>query len=252
MNTPDIAHDTALDLARTYADLADEIGFAASLTEARTRVVASAADLFRADAAVLLEGKPSDAIGYLAASNEQIGHALRDALRNAGEGPTLDVLRAGNTVYVSDLGTDPRWPSFARDVMRTTALRSGVVTQLRFGPQRAGSLAVFANRPGYANGHLAEHVAVFGTHMSLALSRVTAQVSTDNLRIALETNREIAMAIGILMNSKKLAEEQAFDLLRAWSQHSHEKLRDVAAHVVLTGALPPVRQSLPPSCSASA
>lgn len=58
-----------------------------------------------------------------------------------------------------------------------------------------------------------------------------------NLEEALATNREIGQAIGILMASDHLTAEQAFERLRTASQHSHRKLRDIAADVVETGVL---------------
>ena len=67
---------------------------------------------------------------------------------------------------------------------------------------------------------------------------VTAQQSqADNLRIALTTNREIGTAMGILMASRKLTSEHAFDLLRQVSQHSHRKLHDIALEVIDTGTV---------------
>lgn len=58
-----------------------------------------------------------------------------------------------------------------------------------------------------------------------------------NLEEALATNREIGQAIGILMATDHLTAEQAFDVLRTASQHSHRKLRAIAADVVETGTL---------------
>ena len=55
---------------------------------------------------------------------------------------------------------------------------------------------------------------------------------------ALESSREIGTAIGILMARELCTADQAFDLLRVASQHTHRKLRDIAAHVKETGALP--------------
>jgi plasmid stabilization system protein ParE len=62
-----------------------------------------------------------------------------------------------------------------------------------------------------------------------------ALAEIGNLRIALETNRRISMAIGILMARRRIAEGEAFDCLRAASQRTHRKLRDVAEDVIYTG-----------------
>ncbi len=67
------------------------------------------------------------------------------------------------------------------------------------------------------------------------LSKARDQVK--NLEIALTSNRDIGTAVGILMNSHLLTQEEAFTTLRMVSQHSHRKLREVANEVIFTGAL---------------
>jgi AmiR/NasT family two-component response regulator len=48
------------------------------------------------------------------------------------------------------------------------------------------------------------------------------------------------MAMGILMASKLLTAEQAFEQLRKASQHLHRRVREVAEQVTETGQLPPL------------
>jgi len=48
----------------------------------------------------------------------------------------------------------------------------------------------------------------------------------------------IGTAVGIVMASYQLTAEQGFQLLVAASQNTNNKLRDIAARVVDTGALP--------------
>jgi AmiR/NasT family two-component response regulator len=59
----------------------------------------------------------------------------------------------------------------------------------------------------------------------------------ENLEIALRTARQIGMALGIVMCRYGLTEDDAFAALRALSQKSHRKLREIAEQVVLTGDL---------------
>jgi AmiR/NasT family two-component response regulator len=54
---------------------------------------------------------------------------------------------------------------------------------------------------------------------------------------ALESNREIGVAMGILMQRHQLTREQAFDVLRGVSQDSNRKLSVVATEVADTGIL---------------
>lgn len=58
-----------------------------------------------------------------------------------------------------------------------------------------------------------------------------------NLETALIAARRIGAAMGILMASHQVTEEQAFALLRAASQRQNRKLRDVADDVILTGTI---------------
>ena len=76
------------------------------------------------------------------------------------------------------------------------------------------------------------------THCAIALAGAATRSNNDHLRQALESNRDIGAAIGILMGTKLVTKEQAFDLLRIASQHTHRKLREVALDVIDTGALP--------------
>jgi len=73
--------------------------------------------------------------------------------------------------------------------------------------------------------------------VSLSSALHQQRVRAANLEQALATNREIGQAIGILMATDHLTATQAFERLRTASQHSHRKLRDIAADVTETGVL---------------
>ncbi len=59
-----------------------------------------------------------------------------------------------------------------------------------------------------------------------------AQRELADLTTALESNRDIGAAIGIVMMTRGVEPKAAFDLLRRASQSRHTKLRDVAREVV--------------------
>ena len=79
----------------------------------------------------------------------------------------------------------------------------------------------------------------------LQQAAVQAQEQIAHLEIALVSSRRIGAAMGVLMASRRVTDEQAFALLRMASQHNHRKLRDIAEEVVLTGELPMVEVSAP-------
>lgn len=59
-----------------------------------------------------------------------------------------------------------------------------------------------------------------------------------NLTRALESNRTIGAAIGVLMVTRQLTYQQGFDLLSATSQRRNRKIADLAAAVLYEGDLP--------------
>jgi hypothetical protein len=72
------------------------------------------------------------------------------------------------------------------------------------------------------------------------------KATADHLQVALSSNREIGIAVGILMVNHQLTDEQAFDLLSRVSQHLNRKLRVIALEVARTGAI-----ELPPGLTVS-
>ena len=64
-----------------------------------------------------------------------------------------------------------------------------------------------------------------------------AEEQIEHLRIALVSARRIGAAIGILMGTRRVTDDQAFELLCRVSQNRNRKLRDVADEVMQTGTL---------------
>ena len=52
------------------------------------------------------------------------------------------------------------------------------------------------------------------------------------LKEALDSNRRIGMAMGLVMGQLQVTDEEAFDALRRISQNTNRKLRDVADDVI--------------------
>lgn len=58
-----------------------------------------------------------------------------------------------------------------------------------------------------------------------------------NLEIALASNREMGMAVSIIMSTHKMTAECSFERLRLVGMKTNRQLIDVSAGVVSTGAL---------------
>lgn len=155
-----------------------------------------------------------------------------------GEGPCMQALIQSDLVWSDDLTIDRQWPLFAPRAVEATGVRSMASYRLFLSQDRRGALNFYATTPG-AFDRLALGVgAIFASYASLTLLNELHQDKIMNLERALESSREIGTAIGILMARELCTADQAFDLLRVASQHTHRKLRDIAAHVKETGALP--------------
>ena len=78
---------------------------------------------------------------------------------------------------------------------------------------------------------------MLATHCSWLVSAMLARDRADNLARALQSNREIGVAMGILMQRHRLTREQAIHALRVASQETNRKLADIATEVADTGIL---------------
>lgn len=179
------------------------------------------------------DGRPTT----LAASNELAAHV--DSIEyDAGEGPCLDAIEHDDINVVADLATDQRWPKFAERAVRETPVRSMLGVRIYISESDRGALNFYAPQVGAFTGLDIGIAATMSTLASLALRHATEQQRSANLEIALESSRQIGMAIGILMSSRLLTADQAFEELRRVSQQLNRKVRDVALAVNETGTLP--------------
>jgi hypothetical protein len=164
-----------------------------------------------------------------------------DAIQyDTGEGPCLEAIEDNDLTASNDLALEDRWPNFCRRAVEETAVRSMFGIRIFLGGDDRGALNFYATEAG-AFSELDRGVgAVFSTLASLALQNAVEKRRSDNLLIALESSRQIGMAMGILMSSKLITADEAFEQLRKASQHLHRRVRDIAEEVMETGELPPV------------
>jgi hypothetical protein len=164
-----------------------------------------------------------------------------------GTGPCVDAVLKQTRFNCRDLRTDPRWPQFGQRAAESTGILSMLSLRLYMENDRGliAGLNAYAHQPGAFDDASETIALLMATHGALAVSNAAARYKARNLERALQTNREIGIAIGVLMAQQKITREQAFDLLRIASQHGHRKLAEIAAQVAETGALPaiPVKRS---------
>jgi hypothetical protein len=157
-----------------------------------------------------------------------------------GEGPCLEAIATNNIEQVPDLRTENRWPLFARAIVDQSTARSMLSFRLFLTEEKRAALNLYATRPGAFNEQSTATGAMFAAYASMALLAADRHDTANHLIRALETNREIGVAMGILMANGRLTSRQAFDQLRAASQILNRKLHDIAADVARTGVVPAV------------
>ncbi len=157
----------------------------------------------------------------------------------AGEGPGLDAIAQGGTVYAEDLATDPRWLSFGPEATKA-GVRSAFALRLSDDVSRDAALILYARDP-QAFGALDRAKGVILAAMAgLALSAAEAHEdeAKDTIQAALAIREMIGRAEGILMEREHINADQAYDILHQASQHLNTRIRDVAQVLVDTGKSP--------------
>lgn len=159
-----------------------------------------------------------------------------DALQaEVGEGPCLDAVYSEKVVRVPDMGSEQRWPTFARRAAEAGAA-SMLSFQLWVEGDSLGALNLYARTPA-AFGEESEQVGLlFVSHAAVAMAGAQKQ---DQFVAAVATRDLIGQAKGILMERYQLDAQKAFALLVLVSQHNNRQLRDVATELARTGELPP-------------
>jgi hypothetical protein len=152
------------------------------------------------------------------------------------DGPCLRSAERDQNYLLFDVTTDARWPRFCAALAEQTAYRCVLSFQLEV--QDSAALNLFAEQPGAFSDDDVDLAAVFAAHTTSLVALHEAEDHAAHLEVALQTNREIGAAIGVLMAHHKVTQDDAFALLRTASQSLHRKLRDVASEVVATGTLP--------------
>jgi GAF domain-containing protein len=162
-----------------------------------------------------------------------------DAIQyDTGQGPCLNAIAEHVTYVIDDLAEDDRWPLFSRRAVEETGVRSMLSFRLFLQGDTMGALNLYSRRPAAFDEHTRAVGTVLAAHAAVALSAARSRERAVELQDALGSNREIGMAMGILMGRSGVTQDEAFALLRRASQQLHRKLREVAAEVVDTGALP--------------
>ena len=155
-----------------------------------------------------------------------------------GSGPCVDAILQETWFRTGDLGADSRWPQFGQRAVAAAAVQSMLSFRLFLEDEDlVAGLNLYSLRKD-AFDDAAQMVGILlATHGALAISAAAARERAAQVQQALVSNREIGVAMGVLMTRYNFTRSQAFDLLRVASQHTNRKLAEIATEVGDTGTL---------------
>lgn len=225
--------------ALAVADLARGLGDAADAADAASRIIKHALDLTGARWAEMVEPRDGKPPRILASTDLTLSKALLRAGQQSPQGPELPGLRPpADSIVIDDLFADPRYPALSAVARTRLPVRSAVLHFLVVQGRYAAGLAVYDPRVGYFTPERQRTLSVLASVAGMALAGLAAFDRARELTVALDSNRSIGTAVGIVMATEQVDSEAAFRRLVGVSQGTNRKLRDVAAAVLVTGALP--------------
>jgi hypothetical protein len=124
----------------------------------------------------------------------------------------------------------------------TLLLDCGIVTELifalRMGDTDHGYLRFLFYEDVALSAPIGRLAAAFSVQAAIAIDRATLQLAVTQLQTAIDTNRDIGAAVGILMAREGISYQGGYQLLRSTSQNTNRKLRTVAAEILAGQELP--------------
>lgn len=174
-----------------------------------------------------------------AATDSFARHA--DAIQyEVGSGPCIDAALEATAYRTGNIQHDERWPEFGRRVS-SLGVRSMAAYRLQLDGDDIGDVAalnLYSRVPNAFDDKAMMMGLLLATHGGLTLRAARSSRTALHLTRALESSRLTGTAVGILMSSHRLSQQQAFDLMSVASQKSNVKLVDIATAVVAEGDLP--------------
>ena len=151
-----------------------------------------------------------------------------------GDGPDLEIIEDHRGVIVDDTETDSRWPAWSNQVAEA-GVRSMLGTRLHTSETTIGSLNLYDVRAGAFTAEDRGIAEILASHAAVAMESTREQV---NLWKAIDARQVIGQAQGLLMERFAIDADQAFTVLRRYSQDRNVKLNAVAQLLIETRRLP--------------
>jgi GAF domain-containing protein len=156
----------------------------------------------------------------------------------SGTSPGRAAFLDASVVYSADLSIDGRFGEYAQAIVDRTPIRSVLSFGLQLREERLGVLSMYAKSANHFGDDAVERGSLLAAHAAIAIEAESSASRAENLEAALQSNRTIGLALGILMERHDLTADGAFQVLRRASSYGNRKLALIAEELVNTGHLP--------------
>jgi GAF domain-containing protein len=169
------------------------------------------------------------------ACSDQVAARVDEVQYELDDGPCLHAMRDGRMVRIEDTAEKAYWPEFEAQAA-AHGIRSCLALPLNADGKPVGALNLYSRKAsafGAAEARRAENFAENASGaLSLAMRLASHATLIAQLRSSLTSRTVIDQALGIIMAREHCTQARAFAILRAASQNSNVKLRDIASAVV--------------------
>jgi len=149
-------------------------------------------------------------------------------------GPLVQCMHDRSAIRVPDTVQEFRWPEWSKKVLEL-GVRSVLDVPLWAGSGTVGVLGLYHKQPD-AFGTDEEAIAyILARHAAVAVATARREA---HLTVAVDARKLVGQAMGILMERYSLSGDQAFEVLRRYSQDTNTKLREVAQQLIDSRRLP--------------
>lgn len=219
------------EVALTFAELARVVHSQPGIDEVCRAVVDAATRLVPGcdHASVML--REHGRFRTAASSDDVAAHV--DALeREVGTGPCVDAIETESYQLDADITQHSRWPRLAERVLAETPVRGMAGYALLVDGRKQGALNLFSDTAGALTAESADTGVVLASFASVALGGSSSHEEARTMAEGMASNREIGMAIGLLMATHGLSADEAFATLRKASSHLNRKISAIARELV--------------------
>jgi len=228
MNTEQRLTQVFVELADTLVDEFDALDFLSTLTE-------RSVELLHADAAGVILNDLRGSLHVVASTSDRAQLLELFELQN-DEGPCLDCFNSGRPVVNVGLSESrTRWPRFTAAAVEV-GYRSAHAIPLRLRDSVIGAMNLFSTSvveltdDDVALGQALADIATIGLLQERAVRQ--SGLIAEQLQTALSSRIQIEQAKGVLLASAGIGVDEAFQLMRDYSRHMRQPVKDVARRVI--------------------